>query len=88
MRTAIFGAAVLVAATCTTSLSAQESPDERLEALADAYYDYQLEQFGLTENASGSTEQGDRLWSVAPEAQRARAAQYAEYLAQLDKIDI
>ena len=88
MRTAIFGAAVLVAATCTTSLSAQESPDERLEALADAYYDYQLEQFGLTENANGSTEQGDRLWSVAPGAQRARAAQYAEYLAQLDKIDI
>ncbi len=88
MRTAIFGAAVLVAATCTTSLSAQESADERLEALADAYYDYQLEQFGLTENANGSTEQGDRLWSVAPEAQRARAAQHAEYLAQLDKIDI
>ena len=88
MRTAIFGAAVLVAATCTTPLAAQESADERLEALADAYYDYQLEQFGLTENASGSTEQGDRLWSVAPEAQRARAAQYAEYLAQLDKIDI
>ena len=88
MRTATFGAAVLVAATCTTPLAAQESADERLEALADAYYDYQLEQFGLTENASGSTEQGDRLWSVAPEAQRARAAQYAEYLAQLDKIDI
>ena len=88
MRTAILGAAVLVAATCTTPLAAQESADERLEALADAYYDYQLEQFGLTENASGSTEQGDRLWSVAPEAQRARAAQYAEYLAQLDKIDI
>ena len=88
MRTAILGAAVLVAATCTTSLSAQESPDERLEALADAYYDYQLEQFGLTENANGSTEQGDRLWSVAPEAQRARASRHAEYLAQLDKIDI
>ena len=88
MRTAILGAAVLVAATCTTSLSAQESPDERLEALADAYYDYQLEQFGLTENANGSTKQGDRLWSVAPEAQRARAARHAEYLAQLDKIDI
>ncbi|WP_417321747.1 DUF885 domain-containing protein [Erythrobacter aureus] len=88
MRTAILGAAVLVAATCTTSISAQESPDERLEALADAYYDYQLEQFGLTENANGSTEQGDRLWSVALEAQRARAAQHAEYLAQLDKIDI
>ena len=88
MRTAIFGAAVLVAATCTTPLAAQESADERLEALADAYYDYQLEQFGLTENASGSTEQGDRLWSVAPEAQRARAARHAEYLAQLDKIDI
>ena len=88
MRTAIFGAAVLVAATCTTPLAAQESADERLEALADAYYDYQLEQFGLTENANGSTEQGDRLWSVAPEAQRARAARHAEYLAQLDKIDI
>ncbi|QPL38709.1 DUF885 family protein [Erythrobacter sp. A30-3] len=87
MRTAIFGAAVLVASAFATPLAAQDSADDELSALADAYYDYQLEQFGMSEAANGSTEQGDTLWSVTPDAQRQRAAQYKSYLTRLDQID-
>ncbi len=87
MRTAIFGAAVLAASTIAAPLLAQESADEALSALGDAYYDYNLEQYGLAETAGGDTEQGDRLWSVAPEAQRARAERYRAFLARLEAID-
>ncbi|MBL4640255.1 MAG: DUF885 family protein [Verrucomicrobiales bacterium] len=87
MRTAIQGAAVLVVSAFSVPLAAQDSADDRLAAVADSYYDYQLEQFGLTENANGSTERGASLWSVTPEAQRARAARYVEYLSELEAID-
>ena len=87
MRTAIYGAAVLVAAALATPLSAQSSADERLSELADAFYDYRLEQFGLTETANGATEQGAHLPSVAAAAHRERAKRYADFLARLDAID-
>ena len=87
MRTAIYSAAVLVAAAWVSPALAQDSADERVEALGDAYYDYNLEQNGMTESASGAVEYGDRLWTVTPAAQRARAAKYAELLARLDAID-
>ena len=87
MRTAIFGAAVFAASALASPLAAQDSADEALSALADTYYDYQLEQYNLTEAANGSTEQGDALWSVTPAAQRQRAEQYAAYLSRLDQID-
>ena len=87
MRTAIHGAAVLVAAAFATPLAAQDTADEQLAALADAYYDYQLEQYGLTETAGGGIEQGATLSSVTPEALQARAAQYRVYLEQLAAID-
>ncbi|WP_370297917.1 DUF885 domain-containing protein [Qipengyuania mesophila] len=87
MRTAMIGAAVLVASAWVSPAIAQDSADEQVEALGDAYYDYNLAEFGLTETASGDTEYGDHLWSVTPAAQRARAAKYAELLAQLDAID-
>ena len=87
MRTAIYGAAVLVAAALATPLSAQSSADERLNELADAFYDYRLEQFGLTETANGATEQGAHLPSVAAAAHRERAKRYADFLARLDAID-
>ena len=87
MRTAIYGAAVLVAAALATPLSAQSSADERLGELADAFYDYRLEQFGLTETANGATEQGAHLPSVTAAAHRERAEHYAGFLARLDAID-
>jgi uncharacterized protein (DUF885 family) len=84
----IFGAAACALAVVSASpLAAEEAADARLAAVADSYYDYQLEQFGLTENANGSTERGASLWSVTPGAQRARAARYVEYLSELEAID-
>jgi uncharacterized protein (DUF885 family) len=87
MRTAIFGAAVLVASAFASPLFAEGSADDRLAALADAYYDYRLEQYGLTETDAGGVRQGDSLASVTPEAQRARAAQYQRFHDQLAAID-
>ena len=87
MRTAIYGAAVLVAAAFATPLWAQSSADERLGELADAFYDYRLEQFGLTESANGAAEQGAHLPSVTAAAHRERAKRYADFLARLDAID-
>ncbi|MEE3155044.1 MAG: DUF885 family protein, partial [Pseudomonadota bacterium] len=87
MRTAIYGAAVLVAAAFATPLSAQSSADERLGELADAFYAYRLEQFGLTETANGATEHAAHLPSVTAAAHRERARRYADFLARLDAID-
>ncbi|OZA94556.1 MAG: hypothetical protein B7X57_01050 [Erythrobacter sp. 34-65-8] len=69
-----------------TPLQAQESPDARLSALADAYHTYRIEQSGRIEQPDGSTEAGERLWSVTPEAHVARAEQARAWLAQLDAI--
>ena len=87
MRTAIFGAAVLAVSAFASPLAAQDTADERLMALADEYHDFQLAEYGLTERDDGGTEQGDRLWSVTPEAHRARAAQFARYLERLETIN-
>ena len=88
MKTALFGAAIFVAICASPAWAQDESADQRVAALGDAYYDYQLEAYGLTETESGRTERVGGLWSVAPEAQRARAARYAQLLAQLDAVDI
>ena len=64
MRTAIYAAAVLVAASLTAPVAAQDTPATRLSTLVDAFYDYRLEQFGQIETANGSTRRGP-----APEAQ-------------------
>jgi len=87
MRTAILGAAVLAASAFATPLAAQENADQALMALADEWYDYQLSEYGLTEQENGSTEYGDSLWSVTPEAQRARAARAEQILERLNAID-
>ena len=87
MRTALLTSAVLAASAFAMPLSAQDSADERVMALADEYYDYNLAEYGMTETESGSTEWGERLWSVTPEAQQARAARYAQILERLDTID-
>lgn len=87
MRTAFFGAAVLVASTLASPAAAQDTADAQLSALADAYYDYELEQYGLTETESGQTSQGARMPSVTPQAQLERAAKYAQFLAQLEALD-
>ena len=88
MRTAIFGAAVLVAAAFATPLAAQDqSADTRLAALAEAYHEYRIEQSGRIVEADGSTSRGSSLPSVTPEAQLARARQAEAFLARLDALD-
>ena len=87
MRTALLASAVLAASALATPLAAQETADERVMALADEYYDFNLAQYGMTENESGSAEWGDRLWSVTPEAQRERALRYADILDRLEGVD-
>ncbi|QZD91264.1 DUF885 family protein [Qipengyuania aurantiaca] len=79
--------AVLAASALAMPLAAQDSADERVMALADEYYDYNLAEYGMTETESGSTEWGDRLWSVTPEAQRERALRYADILDRLEGVD-
>ncbi|WP_324263035.1 DUF885 family protein [Altererythrobacter sp. H2] len=81
----MIAAAALLAA--GTPLQAQESPDARLSALADAYHTYRIEQSGRIEQPDGSTEAGERLWSVTPEAHVARAEQARAWLAELDSIN-
>ena len=85
MRTAMLGAAVLIAA--ISPATAQDSADERLTALADAFYDYQLATYELVETESGQTRQGDSLPSVTPETQRGRAARYADLLDKLQDLE-
>ncbi|WP_100258853.1 DUF885 domain-containing protein [Qipengyuania seohaensis] len=85
MRTAMLGAAVLIAA--ISPATAQESPDERLTALADAFYDYQLATYELVETDSGQTRQGDSLPSVTPASQHSRAARYTDLLDQLQDLE-
>ena len=87
MRTAIFGAAVLVAFAWTLPAFAQETADDRLSALTDQWYDQRIEDAGRIVSDSGATSPGSALASVTPEAQLARA-EYAEaMLARLEAID-
>ena len=81
----MLGAAVLIAA--ISPASAQDSADERLAALTDAFYDYQLDTYELIETESGQTRQGNRLPAVTPVAQRDRATRYAELLQQLQALE-
>ena len=81
-------AAVLVAACLAMPLAAQEGDaDAQLDALAEAYRTYQIEQSGRIVEADGTTSRGSRLASVTPEANAARAAQAERFLAQLDALD-
>ena len=81
----MLGAAVLI--TAVSPVSAQETADERLAALTDAFYDYQLDTYELVETESGQTRQGGSLPSVSPDVQRARSARYAELLQQLQALE-
>ncbi|WP_374405671.1 DUF885 family protein [Pelagerythrobacter sp.] len=82
-----FPAAVLAASMIAAPVQAQDGADERLSALTDEYYDYQLDQYHQIEEANGSTAPGDRLWSVTPEANLARAERAQAFLDRLEAID-
>ena len=82
-----FPAVVVAACMITAPLHAQDSVDDRLSALTDEYYDYQLAQYHQIEEANGSTAPGSELASVTPEANLARAEQMQAFLDRLDALD-
>ena len=61
--------------------------DQRLAALAQGYHSYQISESNRRELPDGSTEAGDQLWSVTPDAYEARAAMASRWLADLNAID-
>lgn len=82
MKIAFHGAAVVALAFATPAF-AQDSADERLTELTEAYYEHQLVEYNQVAEADGSSSPGDELWSVTPAANLARSA-YAETM--LDKL--
>lgn len=88
-RRATFRAlAAALALTSVTPARAQatQGADARLAALTDGWYAYQLAEYRQVEQADGSTEPGDRLWSATPAANQARAEQAKAMLAKLEAI--
>ena len=73
--------------TTATSTTTAASADDRLAALTDEYYAYQLDQYHQIEEGNGSTAPGNRLPSVTPEANLARAAKAEAFLARLGSLD-
>ena len=86
MRIVSWRGAILAAALAASPLAAQESADARLAALTDGWYAYQLAEYHQIEQPDGSTESGDRFWSVTPAAQISRTDQAKAALAKLDAI--
>lgn len=80
-------AAFLIAAAPAAAQAEPTAADRSLRALYEAYWDWQVAEFGLIEKADGSTEQGATIPSATAEAQRARAAKAAEYRGKLAAID-
>ncbi|MXO68236.1 DUF885 family protein [Altererythrobacter marinus] len=87
VRTILAAAVLALAVTAAPPLAARDSADGQLAALADAYYEYQLAEHRQVEQPNGSIAPGPRLWSVTPEAQRARADKAREFLARLERLD-
>ena len=89
---AAVAACITVAPLQAQDEQAQEAAGETeaeasLSALTDEYYDYQLDQYHQIEEGNGSTAPGDRLPSVTPEANLARAAKAEALLERLDALD-
>lgn len=82
-----FPTAAVAACVIVAPLQAQETEDDRLSALTEAYYEYQLAQHKQIEEGSGNPAPGNELPSVTPEANLTRAAKAEEFLKQLDSLD-
>lgn len=83
---AALGAAVLLAS-APSPLLAQDSADARLSILTDDWLRYQHSQYGQVEAPDGSSELGDHLWSITPQAEQARANYDKAMLTRLDRLD-
>ena len=79
-------AALALASVAPASAQATGDADVRLEALADDWHSYRLAEYHQLEQPDGSTEPGERYWSVVPAAQFARAERARQMLAKLQAI--
>lgn len=61
--------------------------DRELKALYEAYWDWQIEEFGLIESADGEVDSGPTIASATPEAMRSRATHAKDLRGKLDRID-
>lgn len=86
MRIVSFQAAILAAALCVTPLAAQQAADGQLADLTEQWHRQKLADYGQIELPDGSTEPGDRYWSVTPEAHRVRADVAKSMVAKLNAI--
>ncbi|MEM8697051.1 MAG: DUF885 family protein, partial [Pseudomonadota bacterium] len=76
---------------CPAKAAQAEAPasaDERLQALYEADWAWQMHEFAVTRNADGELTPGGRLSVVTPEAQTRRLAHREETLRQLDAIPL
>lgn len=86
MRIVTWKAATLATALGAAPLAAQGNADAQLAALTDAWHAQRLGEYGQVENPDGSSEAGDRYWSVTPAANTARADYAKAMLARLDAL--
>jgi len=90
--TIVASLAVLLSLTAPAAAQLAAQPaasdaDRRLQGLYDAYWDWQVAEFGWIEKADGSVEEGATIPSATPSAQRARAAKAEEFRTRLAAID-
>lgn len=81
-------AAILAAALVASPLAAQDGADARLAALTEDWHAYQLREYNQIEQPDGSTQAGDRYWSVTPAAEQARADRARAMLAKLEALPV
>ena len=87
MKHFLLGLALVAAPFALHAQDATGSADAALRALYQDYWAWQVREYGWTEKADGSVEQGAMVASATAEAQRARAAKAADVRVRLDKID-
>ncbi|HEX6217854.1 MAG TPA: DUF885 family protein [Sphingomicrobium sp.] len=79
--------AFLVTCALSAPAAAQSAADAQLKALYDGFAAWDARDSGTIENARGESKPAGYLPRVDPASQQKRAAQYQQYLAQLDAID-
>jgi uncharacterized protein (DUF885 family) len=90
MKSILLCAAALLVSLPAIAQDAAPAPtaaDLTLQALYGEYWDWQVKEFGWIEKADGSVDEGPKIASAAPAAQKARAARAAAFRDRLDHID-
>lgn len=77
-----------ISAPAIAQAEAEASADEQLQALYEADWAWQMEQYAWTRDEDGQLTSGDRLPAVDPETQAQRLTHRQETLRQLDAIPV